>query len=51
MITHRKITSSLREAENRLLTVKRAVILFSLSVVRGDSAFEICEARLQISVS
>lgn len=35
----------------KLRTVKRAVILFSLSVVRGDSAFEICAARLQISVS
>lgn len=51
MITLRKISSSLRAAKNRLLTVKCAVILCSVPLVRRDSAFEICVAKLQISVS
>lgn len=51
MITPRKISSSLRETKNRLVTVKCAVIFCSVSLVRRDSAFEICVAKLQISVS
>lgn len=51
MITRGKISSSPREAENGLITDKRVVILFSVSLVRRDSAFEICVAKLQSSVS
>lgn len=46
----RKISSSLGAAKHRLTTVKRAMMLFSVSLVRRDSTFEICAAKLQISV-
>ena len=51
MITRGKVSSSLREARTDSITVKHAVILFSSSLVKRDSAFEIYAAKLQISVS